>query len=103
MFDKVWETGVDMFNRKPRKGITFLQEQGLLGMTYVEVAKWLHTDDRLDKTFIGDFLGENDEFSKEVMYSYVDLIDFGNMDIVAALRHFLEGFRLPGEAQKIDR
>lgn len=92
-----------MFNRKPRKGIAFLQEQGLLGQSYVDIAKWLHSDDRLDKTFIGDFLGENDEFAKEVMYAYVDLIDFSNMDIVAALRHFLEGFRLPGEAQKIDR
>lgn len=92
-----------MFNRKPRKGISFLQEQGLLGNGHLEIAKWLHSDERLDKTFIGDFLGENDEFAKEVMYAYVDLIDFSNMDIVAALRHFLEGFRLPGEAQKIDR
>ncbi|XP_055713597.1 brefeldin A-inhibited guanine nucleotide-exchange protein 1 [Phlebotomus papatasi] len=30
-------------------------------------------------------------------------MDFNELDIVAALRHFLEGFRLPGEAQKIDR
>lgn len=80
-----------------------MQEQGLLGNNYVDVAKWLHSDERLDKTFIGDFLGENDEFCKEVMYSYVDTMSFANMDIVAALRHFLEGFRLPGEAQKIDR
>lgn len=81
----------------------FLQEQGMLGNSPQEVAKWLHTDDRLDKTFIGDFLGDNEEFAREVMYAYVDLIDFCNMDIVTALRHFLEGFRLPGEAQKIDR
>ncbi|KAF5295877.1 hypothetical protein FQR65_LT10364 [Abscondita terminalis] len=100
---EVWETGIDMFNRKPRRGITFLQEQGLLGGGYLDVAKWLHADERLDKTFIGDFLGENDEFSKEVMYAYVDTMNFADMDIVAALRHFLEGFRLPGEAQKIDR
>ncbi|KAK5639975.1 hypothetical protein RI129_010786 [Pyrocoelia pectoralis] len=100
---EVWETGIDMFNRKPRRGIAFLQEQSLLGVDYFEVAKWLHTDERLDKTFIGDFLGENDEFSKEVMYVYVDTINFADMDIVTALRHFLDGFRLPGEAQKIDR
>ena len=37
------------------------------------------------------------------MYAYVDQIDFSNMDFVSALRRFLEGFRLPGEAQKIDR
>jgi brefeldin A-inhibited guanine nucleotide-exchange protein len=39
----------------------------------------------------------------QVMYAYVDQMDFGNRDMVSALRYFLEGFRLPGEAQKIDR
>ncbi|XP_075224969.1 ADP ribosylation factor guanine nucleotide exchange factor Sec71 [Lycorma delicatula] len=100
---EVWETGIDMFNRKPKKGITFLQEQGLLGSTAGEVAEWLHSDERLDKTGIGDFLGENEDFSKEVMYAYVDQIQFAGRDLVSALRYFLEGFRLPGEAQKIDR
>ncbi|XP_077296772.1 ADP ribosylation factor guanine nucleotide exchange factor Sec71 [Arctopsyche grandis] len=100
---EVWESGIDMFNRKPKKGIAFLQEQGLLGKVTKEIADWLHTDDRLDKTFIGEFLGENDDTSKEVMYAYVDSMNFTDSDIVAALRYFLEGFRLPGEAQKIDR
>ncbi|XP_046659778.1 brefeldin A-inhibited guanine nucleotide-exchange protein 1 isoform X2 [Homalodisca vitripennis] len=100
---EVWETGIDMFNRKPKRGISFLQEQGLLGASASEVAEWLHIDDRLDKTGIGDFLGENEDFSKEVMYAYVDQMDFAGKDIVMALRYFLEGFRLPGEAQKIDR
>lgn len=100
---EVWEAGIDMFNRKPRKGVAFLQEQGLLGTTVKEIADWLHTDDRLDKTFIGECLGENDDHSKEVMYAYVDAMNFIDLDIVAALRYFLEGFRLPGEAQKIDR
>lgn len=100
---EVWETGIDMFNRKPKKGITFLQEQGLLGASAAEVAEWLHSDERLDKTGIGDFLGENEDFNKEVMYAYVDQIQFAGRDMVSALRYFLEGFRLPGEAQKIDR
>ncbi|CAH1224395.1 unnamed protein product [Diabrotica balteata] len=100
---EVWETGIDMFNRKPRKGISYLQEQGLLGPSQEDVAKFLHNDERLDKTFIGEFLGDNDEFSKQCMYTYVDQMNFTNMDFVAALRHFLDGFRLPGEAQKIDR
>ena len=42
-------------------------------------------------------------WNKEVMYAYVDHFDFYEMDFVSALRRFLEGFRLPGEAQKIDR
>lgn len=37
------------------------------------------------------------------MYSYVDQLNFAEMDFVSGLRRFLEGFRLPGEAQKIDR
>lgn len=100
---EVWETGIDLFNRKPKRGVVFLQEQALLGTSTKEIAEWLLTDERLDKTFIGEYLGENDDHSKEVMYAYVDSINFANTDIVAALRHFLDGFRLPGEAQKIDR
>lgn len=52
---------------------------------------------------MGEFLGDNDRFNKEVMYAYVDQMDFQGKDFVSALRMFLEGFRLPGEAQKIDR
>lgn len=100
---EVWETGIDMFNRKPRKGIQYLQEQNLLGTTSAEIAHWLHVDERLDKTSIGDYLGDNEDSSKEVMYAYIDEMNFSDIDIVAALRTFLEGFRLPGEAQKIDR
>ena len=42
-------------------------------------------------------------FNKEVMYAYVDQMDFTGMPIVEAIRRFLDGFRLPGESQKIDR
>ena len=42
-------------------------------------------------------------YCKSVMYAYVDQMEFGDMEFVQALRHFLSKFRLPGEAQKIDR
>lgn len=42
-------------------------------------------------------------WNKEVMYAYVDHFDFKGIQFVAAIRLFLGGFRLPGEAQKIDR
>ena len=92
-----------MFNRKPRHGLQYLQAQGLLADAAVDVARFLLTEDRLDKTVVGDYLGDPDKYNKEVMYSFVDLMDFTEKDFVSALRHFLEGFRLPGEAQKIDR
>lgn len=55
------------------------------------------------QTQVGEYLGENIKFNIEVMYCYVDQLDFCGRDFVSALRAFLEGFRLPGEAQKIDR
>lgn len=88
---EVMETGIDMFNRKPKKGVQFLQEHNLIGGAVEDVAKWLLSDERLEKTVIGDYLGENDEHSKAVMCAYIDAMNFGGMDIVAALRHFLEG------------
>ncbi|XP_077432664.1 brefeldin A-inhibited guanine nucleotide-exchange protein 2 [Vanacampus margaritifer] len=97
------EHGIELFNKKPKRGIQYLQDQGMLGSTSENIAQFLHQEDRLDTTQVGEFLGENIKVNKEVMYCYVDQLDFCGRDFVSALRAFLEGFRLPGEAQKIDR
>lgn len=97
------EHGIELFNKKPKRGVQYLQDQGMLGSTAEDIAQFLHQEDRLDTTQVGEFLGENIKFNKEVMYCYVDQLDFCGRDFVSALRAFLEGFRLPGEAQKIDR
>ncbi|XP_075427392.1 brefeldin A-inhibited guanine nucleotide-exchange protein 2 [Ascaphus truei] len=100
---EIIEHGIELFNKKPKRGIQYLQEQEMLGPTPQDIAQFLHQEDRLDFTQIGEFLGENNRFNREVMYSYVDQLDFCDRDFVSALRTFLEAFRLPGEAQKIDR
>uniref|UniRef100_A0A8C3WUE9 ARF guanine nucleotide exchange factor 1 n=1 Tax=Catagonus wagneri TaxID=51154 RepID=A0A8C3WUE9_9CETA len=100
---EIIEQGIDLFTKKPKRGIQYLQEQGMLGTTPEDIAQFLHQEERLDSTQVGEFLGDNDKFNKEVMYAYVDQHDFSGKDFVSALRMFLEGFRLPGEAQKIDR
>ncbi|XP_062920819.1 brefeldin A-inhibited guanine nucleotide-exchange protein 1 isoform X3 [Mobula hypostoma] len=100
---EIIEQGIDLFNKKPKRGIQYLQEQGMLGTTPDDIAQFLHQEERLDTTQVGEFVGDNDKFNKEVMYAYVDQLDFSSKDFVSALRMFLEGFRLPGEAQKIDR
>ncbi|XP_075702291.1 brefeldin A-inhibited guanine nucleotide-exchange protein 2 isoform X2 [Rhinoderma darwinii] len=100
---EIIEHGIELFNKKPKRGVQYLQEQGMLGATPQDIAQFLHQEDRLDFTMIGEFLGENNRFNREVMYAYVDQLDFCDKDFVSALRLFLEGFRLPGEAQKIDR
>ncbi|KAJ4934028.1 hypothetical protein JOQ06_006835, partial [Pogonophryne albipinna] len=97
------EHGIELFNKKPKRGIQYLQDQGMLGSTVEDIAQFLHQEERLDTTQVGEYLGENIKFNIEVMYCYVDQLDFCGRDFVSALRAFLEGFRLPGEAQKIDR
>ena len=37
------------------------------------------------------------------MHAFVDMLNLSNTPFVDALRSFLQSFRLPGEAQKIDR
>lgn len=52
---------------------------------------------------IGDYLGQHEEFPLAVMHAYVDSMKFSGMKFDTAIRELLKGFRLPGEAQKIDR
>uniref|UniRef100_A0A7S3ZII8 SEC7 domain-containing protein n=1 Tax=Lotharella globosa TaxID=91324 RepID=A0A7S3ZII8_9EUKA len=97
------EKSILLFNRKPKKGIKFLFENGLLKNDPKAVADFLKTQKKLDKTQIGEFLGDEKEFNKKVLYKYIEDFDFRGMEFDEALRYFLKGFRLPGEGQKIDR
>lgn len=36
------------FNKKPKRGIQYLQEQGMLGTTPEDIAQFLHQEERLD-------------------------------------------------------
>jgi len=76
---------------------------GRLGTSPEDIAAFLRQTPDLDKTVIGDYLGERDEPMLTVMHAYVDALDFTSQALDEAIRKFLEGFRLPGESQKIDR
>ncbi|KAF1766359.1 hypothetical protein GCK72_006316 [Caenorhabditis remanei] len=97
------EQGIQIFAEKPKKGLKFLQDNGFVGESAIDVADFMMKEERLDKTQVGDYLGDIDDFNISVMNAYIDILDFSSIDILAALRLFLEKFRLPGEAQKIDR
>lgn len=101
---QVLQKAVELFNSKPKKGIEFLIQNGSIASSEPkDIAKYLLETPELDKTLIGDFLGEADPVSVSIMYAFVDSLDFLGLEFVAALRKFLKTFRLPGEAQKIDR
>ncbi|KAM0852329.1 hypothetical protein ACQ4PT_051816 [Festuca glaucescens] len=97
------QKGISLFNRKPSKGIDFLTKSKKIGQSPEDVASFLRNTAGLNATMIGDYLGERDEFPLKVMHAYVDALNFEGMDFGEAIRYYLRGFRLPGEAQKIDR
>ncbi|XWS77185.1 hypothetical protein CRYUN_Cryun01aG0239800 [Craigia yunnanensis] len=97
------QEGISLFNRKPKKGIEFLIKANKVGDSPEEIAAFLKNASGLNKTLIGDYLGEREDLSLKVMHAYVDSFDFQDMEFDEAIRTFLQGFRLPGEAQKIDR
>ncbi|KAL8532969.1 hypothetical protein ACS0TY_009290 [Phlomoides rotata] len=97
------EAVVSEFNRQPGKGIQHLISSGLVEKTPAAVAQFLRSTPNLDKVMLGDYLGQHEEFPLAVMHAYVDSMKFSGMKFDNAIREFLKGFRLPGEAQKIDR
>ncbi|XP_030298406.1 Golgi-specific brefeldin A-resistance guanine nucleotide exchange factor 1 isoform X1 [Sparus aurata] len=100
---KLLITGTEQFNQKPKKGIQFLQDRGLLSnpMDNNQVAQWLRENPRLDKKMIGEYI--SDRKNMELLDSFVNTFAFQGLRIDEALRLYLEAFRLPGEAPVIQR
>ncbi|KAI9224818.1 hypothetical protein BC828DRAFT_372407 [Blastocladiella britannica] len=93
--------GLELFCKSPLKGVEYLLAYEVVPKDDVQaLAQFLHAS-APSKTKLGEYLGELSAIA--VMHAYVDVMDFHDLDFVDALRTFLSGFRLPGEAQKIDR
>lgn len=95
--------GIWYFNVSPDKGIAHLIAHHLLPADSRDIALLLHTEETLNRGKIGEYLGGTTVQHLEVLQQYVNLFRFAGMTFDAALRHFLTSFRLPGEAQKIER
>lgn len=96
-------SGKKKFNMDPKKGVNYLVENNLLEWKPQSIAEFLYKEEGLNKTAIGDFLGEREEMHLQILKAFVELHEFSDLNLVQALRQFLWSFRLPGEAQKIDR
>ncbi|OCT70956.1 hypothetical protein XELAEV_18037870mg [Xenopus laevis] len=79
--------GRKKFNMDPKKGIVYLQENELLRNTPEDIARFLYKGEGLNKTAIGDYLGERDDFNISVLHSFVDLHEFTDLNLVQALRN----------------
>lgn len=95
---------IQQFNFKPKRGIkVFLQEGFIASESPEDIASFLLRTDRIDKAMLGEYLGEGEPGNIAIMHAFVDQMEFTKRRFVDALRSFLQHFRLPGEAQKIDR
>ncbi|KAF2010369.1 hypothetical protein BU24DRAFT_467017 [Aaosphaeria arxii CBS 175.79] len=97
-------SAVRQFNFKPKRGLKVLIQEGFIASdSPQDIARFFLDNDSISKKELGEFLGEGNPENIAIMHSFVDLMDFTKTRFVDALRRFLQSFRLPGEAQKIDR
>ena len=111
-----------LFNAKPTTCFNFLLEHEILvePVTPTNVAEFLRNGIvlGLEKPKVGEYLGtvgkspvagksppdwERDWFHKETLKEYCAAFNFKEQSLLECLRMFLSSFRLPGEAQQIDR
>eukprot|EP00913_Durusdinium_trenchii_P006788 g6380.t1 len=93
------------FNSEPSKSTGALQGLGLLSnpLTPESMAEFLRHTPGLDMNIVGEFLGKRHDFNGQVRKAFLDTFPFAGLGLVEALRLFLATFRLPGEAQCIER
>uniref|UniRef100_A0A1I7YFG3 SEC7 domain-containing protein n=1 Tax=Steinernema glaseri TaxID=37863 RepID=A0A1I7YFG3_9BILA len=101
---RYYRIALNFFNKKPDRGIQMLINWGFIENNPVAIAKLLTERRGLSKQMIGEFIGTlHSAFHADVLHSFVAEVDMRDMEIDIALRQTLMYFRLPGEAQKIDR
>ena len=116
-----FQTGCVRFTLSLKSGLLYFIENGFVRLDAKEMALFLlENKDKLDKTQIGEVLGKEPDsafvkdegvdaeqggkgFFVRILHHYVDGLEFADLLFDDAIRLFLSGFRLPGEAQKIDR
>lgn len=81
----------------------YLIEKGFVVETPSAVARFLISRKGLSKQKIGEYLGCQTDFCVAVLQCFAGEIDLCGLEIDQALRKFQTYFRLPGEAQKIER
>lgn len=99
-----YRVGLNLFNKKPEKGIAYLIRRGFLENTPQGVARFLISRKGLSRQMIGEYLGNlQNSFNMAVLECFASELDLSGMQVDVALRKFQAYFRMPGEAQKIER
>jgi len=99
---------VQAFNHDPKNTMKVLYkgdpnvENGPF-YTHEQVSRWLLTANKISKNRIGEYLGRADPDAIKTLIAFLAPLDLSAFSFDEALRFFLSLFRLPGEAQQIDR
>ena len=112
-FKKMLISAAERFNAKPSEGIEFLDHSGLLASfappasslddsayRSLAIARFLRSTPFLQKTMIGEFLGNRDQ---SVLRAFCKTFPFEAFPFEECVRQFLQSFRLPGESALIER
>jgi len=95
------------FNKDPNTGIQAFQRLGVIAQDLttdmLQFAELLRFTPGLHKSTVGEYLGGPGPMLKRLREQYVASYNFRGMPVSDAMRSFLQGFRLPKEAQQIDR
>ncbi|UJR33619.1 hypothetical protein I4U23_021054 [Adineta vaga] len=101
---RCYRAGLNIFNKKPERGIRYLIAHRFLEAHPQAVARFLLSRKGLSRQMIGEYLGNlQDPFAMQVLHAFVNEFNFHDIPIDEALRKFQSSFRLPGEAQKIEQ
>jgi len=68
-----------------------------------KIATFLKETKGLDKTKIGEYIGDRSPMSATILEHFVNSFNLTGMELDLGLRHFLSFFRIPGESQVIER
>ena len=89
-----YRTGLNIFNKKPERGVHYLIGKGFLDNSPSAVARFLMTRKGLAKQMIGEYLGNiSSPFNQSILHAFANEMDFSNMPIDMALRKFQTYFR----------
>ena len=102
------------FNQNPTRAVQWIVrgeggDGALSGFGHAEIASeialWLLTEDGLLTSKVGEFLGGAANLNRDVLAAYIGTLTpyFSGATLDTALRYFVSLFKLPGEAQMIDR
>lgn len=91
-----YRVGLNLFNKRPEKGVRYLVDRGFLDPCPRAVARFLVSRKGLSKHMIGDYLGNLQcPFNMQVLECFVQELDFAGMQVDLALRKFQSYFILP--------